>query len=702
MAEPGKDAVTAISELAAIVESSHDAIIGKDLNGIVTSWNGGAERIFGFSAGEMIGSPLRRIIPDDRVDEEQRILTCIRRGERVPPFETVRQTKHRGSIHVSVTVSPIRGADGTVVGASKIARDIEDIRERDRAMARVSQRYKTRSLINQAIARTRARDPLLQRICRILVEQHGVNMAWVGWHAPETQRLMPVAAWGDDGYLQEIGVYADERPEGRGPAGKAFREGRAYVVNDVRQDPAIAPWRRALDGHGWRAVAAFPIRVRGKICATLNGYSHVADFFGDLETSLLQETTDDVSFALDNLSRQEDLRHSKDRFRAIFEQAGIGIAIVRVLGSRILECNQSLADMLGYTVAELCAMTVHQVVHPDSREAEAERPIRTDGRLQLERRYRRKNGEVMWGRLTSTIVYDEHGDPQFAVDMVEDITARKRAEAAEDELRDTLEVSVATRTMELQEALHRAEAADRLKSAFLATMSHELRTPMNSIIGFTGIVLQGLAGPLTDEQRKQLGMVRGSAHHLLTLINDILDLSKIEAGQLEVAPEPFDARRMLERAVEVLTPQAEQKGLALALMVRNELGQMVTDQRRLKQIVLNLISNAVKFTERGSVGVSAELVNGFRAAPEAEVGPALRVRVADTGIGIKPESLALLFQPFQQVDSSLTRRHEGTGLGLAICRRLATLLEGEITVESEWEKGSTFTVTVPVRLTPAP
>ncbi|MCS7011811.1 MAG: ATP-binding protein, partial [Anaerolineales bacterium] len=248
-----------------------------------------------------------------------------------------------------------------------------------------------------------------------------------------------------------------------------------------------------------------------------------------------------------------------------------------------------------------------------------------------------------------------------------------------------LEQKVAERTQDLHLALEKAQEADRLKSAFLATMSHELRTPLNSIIGFTGVLLQGLAGPLNPEQTKQLGMIRDSAQHLLALINDVLDISKIEAGQLEVRRDPFDLRLAIENVLRMVTPMAQKKGLALGVAISSGVGTIVSDQRRVEQILINLMTNAVKFTERGEVRLECETSPGW-----------VTLRVRDTGIGIRPEDMSKLFRPFQQLETGLARHHEGTGLGLAICHRLATLLGGSITAESEWGKGSVFTVTLPL------
>jgi hypothetical protein len=240
-----------------------------------------------------------------------------------------------------------------------------------------------------------------------------------------------------------------------------------------------------------------------------------------------------------------------------------------------------------------------------------------------------------------------------------------------------------------------AEAADRVKSAFLATMSHELRTPLNSIIGFTGVLLQGLAGPLNGEQRTQLSIVRDNARHLLALINDVLDISKIEAGELRLVAEPFDLAAIVHQVSSSLGPLAERKRLALIVRVAEGVGTIVGDACRVKQLLLNLMNNAIKFTERGSVTLEViPVATPGRGATGAQDG-AVRLRVTDTGIGIRPDDLAKIFHPFYQVDAPPGRNHEGTGLGLAICRQLVDLMGGTIEVESRVGEGSTFTVTVP-------
>ncbi len=239
---------------------------------------------------------------------------------------------------------------------------------------------------------------------------------------------------------------------------------------------------------------------------------------------------------------------------------------------------------------------------------------------------------------------------------------------------------------QLEQANIHLQEVDRLKSVFLASMSHELRTPLNSIIGFTGIILQGMSGEVTEEQRKQLTMVKNSASHLLSLINDILDISKVEAEKAELSLEEFSLDGMMREVVEPLSSVASEKGLELVTDVPEGV-TLFSDKRRVKQVLMNLVSNAVKFTDQGSVKITARV-------PEDDN---LEIRVIDTGIGIKEEDMEKLFQPFQQIDVSLTKKHEGTGLGLYLSKKLAGLLGSNISAKSEYGRGSEFTFTIPLK-----
>jgi len=304
----------------------------------------------------------------------------------------------------------------------------------------------------------------------------------------------------------------------------------------------------------------------------------------------------------------------------------------------------------------------------------------------------RRNGERVWIDWTNKVVLDEQGQINEILSIGSDITDRKQAEEQirrlNDDLRrhaEVLEQRVAERTAELAAATEKAEAANRVKSAFLASMSHELRTPLNSIIGFTGIIINELAGPLNLEQKKQMKMVKGSAHHLLNLINDVLDISKIEARELEVSCETFSMRNVVNQVAESLLPLAGQKGLSLSVKIAPDVDMLASDERRVRQVLINLANNAIKFTEKGTVTITC-LTRDSR----------VEVAITDSGIGIKDEDIGKLFKPFQQLDTGISRKYEGTGLGLSVCKRILDMLGGDIQVKSQFGKGSTFTFTLPL------
>ncbi|MDR7052253.1 signal transduction histidine kinase [Duganella sp. 3397] len=248
---------------------------------------------------------------------------------------------------------------------------------------------------------------------------------------------------------------------------------------------------------------------------------------------------------------------------------------------------------------------------------------------------------------------------------------------------ETINREIALKNLELAEA-------SRMKSAFIANMSHELRTPLNAIIGFTGALLMKLPGPLTGEQDKQLNTIRTSARHLLSLINDILDVAKIEAGKVTLEVQKVQCQNLVRDVVDTLRPLALQKGLSLEIDLADEAIVLETDQRALTQILLNLGNNAIKFTETGSVRVSL-------AQRAGEGQQMVEFSVADSGAGIREEDQNKLFQAFSQLDSTSTRHAEGAGLGLYLCQNLANLIGGSLFFKSDFGQGSTFTLALPRR-----
>ena len=276
-------------------------------------------------------------------------------------------------------------------------------------------------------------------------------------------------------------------------------------------------------------------------------------------------------------------------------------------------------------------------------------------------------------------------DLAYGIVSLHNRSERNRAEKELQKAYDQLETKVEERTRELAQANIKLQELDRLKSMFIASMSHELRTPLNSIIGFTGIILQGISGEINPEQRKQLTMVKNSANHLLALINDVIDLSKIESGKIELLIKEFDLSSVIKEVEESLEVTASNKGLRLSAEVPERL-MVEGDERRTKQIVMNMVSNAVKYTERGEIDIKAKKSNGR-----------IEISVRDTGIGIRKEHIVKLFKAFSRIREDGMPIHEGTGLGLYLSKKIADLLGGEIKAQSEKDKGSLFTFSLPLK-----
>src|SRR5258708_5219992 len=294
----------------------------------------------------------------------------------------------------------------------------------------------------------------------------------------------------------------------------------------------------------------------------------------------------------------KSVQANERRYRTLFDSAPDAIFVVDIYTDEILDVNPATYTLYGYSRDELLHMKMADITPggPDPSRGQK------SGVIHIPLRYHTKKDGTLFP-VEVTLSHLIHDKVTFDVGFNRDITERNRAEDELQKYREHLEDLVETRTAELAIAKERAESADRLTSAFLASMSHELRTPLNSIIGFTGIILQGLVGPLNDEQSKQIGMLHSSANHLLSLINDVLDISKIEAGQLQITRAPFDMRATIEKVIHALIPMAENKGLSLSAEIAPEVSTIVSDRRRIEQILINLINNAIKFTEQGQVRI---------------------------------------------------------------------------------------------------
>ena len=490
--------------LAAIVESSNDAIVGKTLDGRITNWNRAACDLFGYTADEIIGRSIQLLLPPDRREEEMDILASIFDGRVVPPFETVRLAKDGRRLDLSITISPIRDGSGRIVGASKIARDA------------------------------------------------GV------------QRKMVAALLESEARLR------------------------------------------------------FALEV-----------ARIGDWDLDLRTGVMHRS----------------VRHD------------------HCFGYDALQPDWSIATLLEH-------------VHPEDRQHVAltyRRGLLREEDWCVEFRVVWPDETVHWLRIHGSTRYDT-GDTNRMLGIVVDLTEQR---AAEEERRraDRLESD----NLQMQEA-------NRLKSQFLANMSHELRSPLNAIIGFSDLLASDGIPVAPEQQRQFIGHIGTSGRHLLKLINDVLDLSKVESGKFEFYPEPVDLPGLIGDVRSIMFSLLQRKGLALQVEVAPEIASVVTDPARLKQVLFNYLSNAIKFSPDGgtiTVRASAEGSAGFR------------IEVTDRGIGIAPADLPRLFVEFQQLDDGYQKRHQGTGLGLALTRRLVEAQGGSVGVRSVPGQGSTFHLVLP-------
>jgi protein-histidine pros-kinase len=348
-------------------------------------------------------------------------------------------------------------------------------------------------------------------------------------------------------------------------------------------------------------------------------------------------------------------------------------AIIGITGDgRIRLANSQVETLFGWPREELIGMSLDTLVPERFRTAHAghrmryfDAPRTRPMGAGLELYALRKDGSEFPCEISLSMTGDESGT--VAVAAVRDVTERRQFER------------------ELQGANAELERANLAKDSFLASMSHELRTPLNAILGFTGTLLMELPGKLNDEQRQQLQTVQSNGRHLLSIINDLLDVAKIESGKFEIALEPVDCSQVIEDVISGLRPIADEKELEFRVTVPDERLIIDSDRRALSQILINLVNNAIKYTDEGCVclDVSRHSEDGFEITSFA---------VADTGRGIEPEDQEKLFDAFEQIEASTARQYEGTGLGLYISRRLADLIGGQVRVESEPGRGSTFTL----------
>jgi len=632
-----------------------------------------AEMLGYASPGELIR---HSVIGDIALDPELlRCLTC----EGVPATQVIKSEVEWKRQDGAILLVELRGRllldeSGTPFCLEMIA---ENITERHHAQERIQQLNRLYSVLSQsgrAIVHTRTRIELFQEICRIIVQEGRFQMAWVGMIQPGTSVVVPVANYPqDDRYLAGVHISV-AKAAGCGPVGTALQEERSVVGNDLATDFRMEQsWRDHAERHGYRSVGALPVLVHGSAIGVIAIYAGVAGFFDDEKMALLEELVANVSFALESMEAERMRHRAVDELDQFFALS-LDMLCMFDLEGYIHRLNPAWEKTLGFTPEELCAEPWIDFVHPEDQPL-AQASL-ADLRLGIESRhfefrFRSKSGPYRW-LIGSTTPALEQG---MIFAALTDITERKN-----------LEAQLRSQNVALEEQNRRANEASRLKSEFLANMSHELRSPLNGIIGFTELLYDGKLGPLPERPREVMGRVHASASHLLQLINGVLDLTKVEAGRLDLRPEKVLVSSVIEEVTGILGPLAAEKQIGLETTIDLTVDEVTIDAGRLKQILYNYLSNALKFTHKGGnilVTLKAEGANEFR------------IEVSDNGVGISETDIARLFVEFQQLDATTAKRYQGTGLGLALTKRVVEAHGGRVGIESTLGRGSTFFAVLP-------
>ena len=552
------------------------------------------------------------------------------------------------------------------------------------AVRRLTAEHVTARALIEAASFAEAAPKILEAICETFGWEHGA--LWTVDHGHEVLRCADI--WTAPGHrFDRFDAISREITfkRGVGLPGRVWATGEPAWIPDVVQD-ANFPRAPIASQEGLHAAFGFPVLLRGEVLSVMEFFSVEVRTPDDELLSMLSSVGNQIGLFFARRRAQDDL----DRFFSL----SLDMLCIAGFDGYFKRVNPAWQRVLGYTEEELLSRPYMEFTHPDDRRATSSQASKlTTGEeiIYFENRYLHKDGTWRWLLWTST----PYPELQVVYAAARDITERKAAE--ETLAQYALDLGASHRALEdqaarleqlvkeLEKSRQRAEEAVEVKSAFLANMSHEIRTPLNAILGMTGLALQTR---LTVDQRDYMSTVKASAESLLEIINDILDFSKIEAKRLELDRAEFDVREAVGNAAKLLAVRAAEKGIELACHIATDVPEvLVGDEGRLRQVLLNVMGNAIKFTEVGEVvlRVTVEHLGERRST--------LRFAVTDTGIGIPADKQAQIFQAFTQADSSTTRRYGGTGLGLAIALRLVELMDGRLWVDSQVSRGSTFQFT---------
>ncbi|RJP64965.1 MAG: PAS domain S-box protein [Ignavibacteriales bacterium] len=818
-----KLAVEKINQLAAIVQSSDDAIYGKTLKGYITSWNKGAENIYGYTESEAIGKNISFLMHSENLDEVDEILQIVKSGRHVEHYETIRVHKDGHTINVSLTISPIKDSSGNIIAASTIARDITERKKTEEVLQ--NERLLLRTLIDNIPDSIYVKDlnfrktlanPAEVQIMNAESEAEVLGKNDFDWYPNEIAEMFYTD---DKSVLQGSPVFNKEEyildkngkkqwlltsklplhdkdknviglvGIGRNITARKISEDRQIVIsnilsilnrpnewqdiiNDILNElksftglEAVAIRLKEGNDYPNFVVNGFPenfVNVERSLCSTQldsdkkeeasyldclcgniicqrfdssqpfytesgsfwtnnttelfnkysdkelltihrkecnkEGYESVALIplqSGDKVIGLLQLndkrpnmfTLDMVQFfekigstigiAFKRMQIEKQIRESEERYRFIVDATNDVIYRLKYHSMKYDFMSSAIEKLTGYSPDDINEIGFKNIVvkiskyHVENVNIDLiveNRELGKTGEWQADYQVKTKDGRLIWLSDHSYPWYNDSGEVIGSIGVLGNITERKKAEE------------------EIIRAKEKAEEMNKLKSNFLANMSHELRTPLIGILGFADMLREDL---INDPREEYAQIIFDSGQRLKDTLNLILDLSKIESKGLEMNPEDIEITKYIPDLVKVFQKAAEQKNIELILTPSTELLHCKLDKVLLDSIINNLMNNAIKYTQKGSITVSVEK------SSEPDKNTA-EIQIADTGIGISKDNLAIIFEPFRQVSEGLNRRFEGTGLGLTLVKKYVEQMNGSISVKSEPGAGSTFTITFPV------
>ncbi len=546
---------------------------------------------------------------------------------------------------------------------------------------------------NQTLMRAEDEQALLNEICHLICDKAGYRMAWVGYAEHDDAKSIRPVAWAgvEDGYLALANLTWADTERGHGPTGTAVRSGAATCIQDFETDPRTILWRENALQRGYRSCIALPLSNQdASVFGVLTIYSTEPNTFTLDEIRLLEELAGDLAFGITVLRARIELKQAEAtriQLAAIVEFSNDAI-IGKTPDGIISHWNKSAEKIYGYSAEEILGKPV-SILAPLSLHAEVDElleKIRTgEVVVNHESERIRKDGVLIHVAITLSPIKDASGNTIGISTITRDITEHKRNAEELRRYKDHLEEEVQQRTEDLVLARNAAEAANQAKSVFLSSMSHELRTPLNAILGFSNLMRKDALLP--ENHRQNLDIINRSGEHLLTLINDVLEMAKIEAGRLQLENAPFDLGAMVRDVTDMMLIRAGEKGLRLLTDQSSYFPRyIVGDEARLRQVLINLIGNSIKFTEQG--GVTLRL--GTRQNSFSH----LMIEIEDSGAGIAPEDQQRIFEPFVQLNSHWDNK--GTGLGLSLSRQFVQLMGGGIKLESTVGKGTLFRIDLPL------